>query len=95
MGYPNYKPPRLPPNATRQAEKLQGLVDDRGSTGDTTREDLRAVTRGELAGQGAVELQAVLLSAAPTAADYNKLVEDMRAVAALLNKLGADYRWTA
>lgn len=95
MGYPNYKPPRLPPNATRQAEKLQGLVDDRGSTGDANREDQRAVIRQDLTGQGTVELKAVYVSAAPTAAEYNALVDDVRAVAALLNKLGADYRWTA
>lgn len=96
MGYPGYKPPRPAPNEKRQAEKLQGLVDDRGSTSDANREDQRAVTRGDLAGQGTVELQAVLLTTgAPTAADYNKLVHDQRALAALLNKLGGDYRWTA
>lgn len=95
MGYPTTSQPKPQPNLQRQADALQALVDDRGrSTGDA-RTDQRAVTRGAVAGLGTVELQAVLLTGAPTAADYNKLVQDQRALAALLNQLGADFRWTA
>lgn len=95
MGYPLSSTPKPQPNLQRQADALQGLVDDRGrSTGDA-RTDQRAVTRGAVAELGTVELQAVLLSGAPTAADYNKLVTDLRALAAALNLVGADFRWTA
>lgn len=94
MTYPTTSSRKAPPSAQRQAEALQALVSDRGqSTGDP-RNDQRAVTRANLAGQGIIELQAVPLTGAPTAADYNKLVADQRALAALLNSLGADFRWT-
>lgn len=94
MGYPLSSRPKPQPNLQRQADSLQALVDDRGrSTGDA-RDDQRAVTRGDAAQQGTVELQAVLLTGAPTTADYNKLVTDLRALAAVLNQVGADVRWT-
>lgn len=95
MAYPTTSAPKPQPNLQRQADALQALVDDRGrSTGDP-RTDQRAVTRGNVASLGAVDLQALLLTGAPTAADYNKLVLDLRAVAACLNTLGADFRWSA
>lgn len=94
MSYPTASRRKPTPSAQRQSEALQALVDERGSSTGDARTDQRAVTRSAVAGQGTVELQAVLLSAAPSAADFNKLVADQRALAALLNKLGADFRWT-
>jgi hypothetical protein len=62
-------------------ENLQTLTGERGDG------DGRAITRGDL---GALTLTAVNVAAAPTAAEYNALVADMRAIAGLLARLGAE-----
>lgn len=94
MGYPTNKPPLDPPNKKRQAEALQGLVDDRGTSTGDTRDDQRAVTRGNLAAHGTIALTSAYAAGAnPTAAEHNALVEDVRALAGLLRALGAGITW--
>jgi hypothetical protein len=61
-------------------ENLQTLTGERGDG------DGRAITRADL---GAMTLTAVPVSATPTAAEYNALVDDMRAIASVLARIGA------
>ena len=89
MAYPTSTQKRLPPNVQRQRERLEGLVDDRGPD----RPQTAAVIREDVASLGTVKLRANFLTASPTMADYNNLVEDQRALASLLNKLGASFTW--
>lgn len=86
MGYPTNKTGRPGPNIAAQGERLQGLLGERGKDGG-----LKALTRGDAAAFGAVALKAQLVTAAPTADQHNALVEDIRAIAALLNGLGAKF----
>lgn len=88
MGYPKGSP-RAQPNVQRQRERMEALVEDRGPD----RPQTAAVTRDSLAALGTVKLRSTFITAAPTQADYNNMVEDMRALASLLNKLGANYTW--
>lgn len=84
MGYPTKGTARPGPNIAAQGERLQGLLGERGK-GDGP----KAITRGNLADFGDVKLKAAVVTAAPTAAEHNALVEDMRAIAAMLNRMGA------
>lgn len=91
MGYPNKRPGNPSPNLQRQNEKLQSLVGDRG----TGREEKLAVTRENAANLGTLQLlSANAAGATPTAAEHNALVTDVRALAALLNAMGAKITWT-
>lgn len=95
MGYPNRKIQSPAPNIAAQAEKLQGLIDDRGSTGGSSRKEQVAVKVGDLSGYGGITLtSAYAAGAAPTAAEHDALVTDVRALAGLLRKMGADITWT-
>lgn len=86
MGYPvNNK--RREPRDMVQSQQLQTLVGERGRNGD----DLKAATHDELASLGAITIQSVAITTAPTAADYNKIVADITALAAVLNKAGARF----
>lgn len=68
-----------------QAERMQDL------TGDRNNPQGRAVTVGMAQALGAVAIKAKRLSAAPTAADYNALVDDIATIAATLNAMGARF----
>jgi hypothetical protein len=85
MGYPRQTGARPAPNRVAQDERAAALVGDRGRQSDA----LKAVTRGDAAGAGAVNLKATFVSAAPTAAEHNALVADVRALAAVLARMGA------
>lgn len=71
-------------NAGAQSERLDRLLGQRGENNDG-----EAITRGAAASQGFVAIQSKLVSAAPTAAEHNALVADVRALAAILNAMGA------
>lgn len=86
MGYPESSKRREPRSAV-QSQQLEALVGERGRGG----EDRKAATHDELASLGAITIQSVQISAAPTAADYNKIVADITALAAVLNKAGARF----
>lgn len=87
MGYPNQAGGRTSPSRRGQDERAAALVGDRGRGA----EDLKALVRGDAAAAGLIALQATTVSAAPTAAEHNALVADIRAVAAVLNRLGAKF----
>ena len=86
MGYPQPKGPRPGPSRVAQDERAAALVGDRGRQA----EDMKAVLRGDAAGAGLIKLQATHVSAAPTAAEYNALLSDVRAIAAVLARMGAN-----
>lgn len=87
MGYPTVGRKRASPSLASQEERLGALVGDRGPNA----QDRKAVTRDVLAGMGNITLKAVRVTAAPTAAEYNNLLEDVRTVAAVLNAMGAKF----
>jgi hypothetical protein len=64
-------------------ERLQTLAGERGPRDGAQ----RAVMRGELADIGDVTMTASTLAADPTMDDYNKLLTDVQAVVALLERL--------
>lgn len=86
MGYPDNSKRREPRSAV-QAQQLEALIGERGRNG----EDLKAATHDEFASLGAITIQATQITGAPTASDYNKLVADIAALAAVLNKAGARF----
>lgn len=91
MGYPGNRNSNPSPSLQRQGEKLQGLVGDRGAG----REEKLAVTREDAAKLGTLQLlSANAAGAAPTAAEHNALVTDLRALAAVLNAMGAKITWS-
>lgn len=89
MGYPNKSGGKLPPNIARQEEKIQSLLGERANA----KPGLKAVTRDDMAVLGTIIIKSVHITAAPTAADYNALVDDMKAIAAVLNAAGAKLTW--
>jgi hypothetical protein len=89
MGYPTSSGGKPSPNRAAQGERLDTLLGDRGRADPS----LRAVLRKDAAEAGTIALQAALVSAAPTAAQYNALVADMQALAGILNRLGANITW--
>lgn len=87
MGYPTGKrTPRPQPNITAQTEQVQALT---GALGAKAGKE--AVTREMLASFGAVVMQSRSAATAPTQAEYNALLEDVHAIANLLNQLGASF----
>ena len=87
MAYPTGKrAPRPQPNITAQTEQVQALT---GALGAKAGKE--AVTREMLASFGAVVMQSRSVAAAPTQAEYNALLEDVHAIANLLNQLGASF----
>jgi len=91
MGYPDKRAGNPSPSLRRQGEQLQALVGDRGAG----REDKLAVTRDNAATLGTLQLlSANAAGATPTAAEHNALVADLRALAAVLNAVGAKITWT-
>jgi hypothetical protein len=87
MGYPDRKDVKPTPQARARAERVDALA---GARTDTAPEK-QAVTRGDMAAQGAVRLMSAKVSAPPTAAEHNALVDDVRALAAALNAMGAKF----
>lgn len=87
MGYPNRTGTKAAPNIVAQDEYLGALLGDRGK-GDP---GLAAVKRGDAAGAGLIALQAKTVTAAPTAAEHNALVNDMRAIAGVLARMGGRF----
>jgi len=90
MGYPGSSRQR-PSGANRAtAERLEALVGERRNNTP----EQRAVIREDAAGLGTIALKSTTVSAAPTAAEHNALVEDVRALAAVLNAVGAKITWS-
>lgn len=87
MSYPTRRSPRLQPGVAVQAERVSALLGERNRTG----EDQAAVTRDAMASLGNIALKAKAVSAAPTAAEFNALLDDVRALAAVLNANGAKF----
>jgi hypothetical protein len=86
MGFPPRTDSRASPRQRGQQERAEALTGDRAGA-----ENRKAITRDDAARLGAVKLQSALVSAAPTAADHNALVNDIRALAAVLNGMGANF----
>jgi hypothetical protein len=89
MGYPTRTTGKPSPNRAAQSERVDALL------GERARDDpsLRAVIRGDAAAAGTIALQASMVTAAPTAAQYNALVHDIQALASVLNRMGASFTW--
>lgn len=88
MGYPANTTARPGPRARGKEERAEALTGDRpGAPGKM------AITREDAAKLGAIKLRAAKVTAAPTAADFNALVDDIRTVAAILNGMGANLTW--
>jgi hypothetical protein len=87
MGYPKRTPVARPqPNIAAQAEQVQALT---GALGASAGKE--AITRENVGALGQVKIKSRYASAAPTQAEYNALVDDMKSIASLLNSLGADF----
>lgn len=85
MTYPTRTGTRPPPQTKSQDEKSKLLT---GMNGDVPAK--LAVTRGDAGALGTVKLLSAKVTSAPTAADHNALVSDIRALAAVLNGMGAN-----
>lgn len=86
MTYPTRTGMRPLPQANSQDEKAKLLTGMNG-----TDPDKLAVTRGDVGKLGLIALKSTHVSSAPTAADHNALVDDVRAIAALLTQMGATF----
>lgn len=86
MGYPKSNGARPQPRTSVQGERLDALT---GALGAKAGKE--AVTREEFLSLGTTAIKCKYATAAPTMAEYNALVDDVRALAALLNKLGAQF----
>lgn len=89
MTYPTTSKPKVNRTAKVDFERLQALAGERKN--DTP--DQQAVTQGDAASQGTIQLTSTILTAAPTMANYNALVADMRALSGVLNAMGAKITW--
>lgn len=90
MGYPANSRRRVGVAARSTAERVEALLGERRNNTP----EQQAVTRAEPAGQGTLALKSANVTAAPTAAEHNALVEDMRALAGVLNAMGAKITWS-
>lgn len=90
MTYPTSSRKKLDPTAKQNVERLQALAGERKN--DTPEQE--AVTQGSASGLGTIALTAAILTASPAMADYNKLVADTRALASVLNAMGAKITWS-
>ena len=86
MSYPTRTDVKPTPQQRAQNERAQALT---GSGGNQP--EKKAVTRADVASLGTIKLLSAHVSAAPTAADHNALVDDVRAIAAVLNAMGAKF----
>lgn len=85
--YPSKPLPRESRKDRALKERAESLTGTRSGVGD----EKRAVTQEEAAQLGIVTLRAAYVTAAPTAAQHNALVDDIRAIAATLNAMGAKF----
>lgn len=90
MGYPDSRRNRVSGAARATAERLEALVGERRNNTP----EQQAVTRQESGSLGTLALKSAAVTAAPTAADHNALVDDVRALAAVLNAMGAKITWS-
>lgn len=86
MSYPTKPRSRPQPRAGVQGERLDALT---GALGAKAGKE--AITREQFAALGTTAIQCKYATAAPTMAEYNALVDDVRALASLLNLLGAQF----
>lgn len=87
MGYPKRTNNGRPqPNISAQTEQVQALT---GALGASAGKE--AVVRENLSAHGLIAVRSRLAAAAPTQAEFNALVEDVHAIAVLLNQLGAGF----
>lgn len=86
MGYPTRSDIKPTPQQREQSNRSQSLTGLQG-----TDSEKKAVTREDAANLGAVRLLSARVSAAPSAADHNALVDDVRALALVLNAMGAKF----
>lgn len=86
MGYPPGAIKRTPRERvlTERAEALTGARNDKAP-------EKLAVTRENMGQSGSVKLLSERVAAAPTMEQHNALVEDVRQIVALLNKMGANF----
>lgn len=85
MGYPTI-PARKKGPASARNERVDDLLGERrGAEGGSG----RAVTVKDAATMGQVQLKSARVSASPTMEQHNALVEDLRTIAAILNRMGA------
>lgn len=80
--YPS-KGTRLPGPVNARPERLDELAGERG--------DDRAVMQSDTAELGTIAILSRRVTAAPTAAEHNALVEDLHAIASMLNRMGAKF----
>lgn len=87
MGYPKRaSAPRPQPNIRAQTEEVQALT---GALGAQAGKE--AITREMFASFGTVAIKSRNAASTPTQTEYNALVEDVHAIANLLNLLGANF----
>lgn len=68
-----------------QLESLQAMIGERGTPA------MKAVRRGDVARIGPIKLTSDRVTAAPTMADHNKLVDDVKTLAAAIERLAAAF----
>lgn len=86
MGYPIRTGARTTPQQKGQQASAEALTGFGGAAPEK-----KAITREDAGALGAVRLLSAKVTAAPTAAEHNALVEDLRAIAALLNTMGSNF----
>lgn len=85
MTYPTRTGQKITPQDNALGERAKSLAGLNGTP------EKVAITRGDAASLGAVALKSVKVIAAPTAAQHNALVDDIRAIATALNAMGANF----
>lgn len=86
MGYPTRNDIKPTPQQREQSNRSQSLTGLQGADSEK-----KAITREDAANFGAVRLLSARISAAPSAAEHNALVDDVRALALVLNAMGAKF----
>jgi hypothetical protein len=89
MGYPDRTDAKPSPQQRGKQERAEALTGSRSSAS----QERRAITREDTAAQGIVKLLSsrLLPSASVTVDDHNAVVDDIRAIAAVLNAMGAKF----
>lgn len=87
MPYPVRTGVKPTPQQRGAAERSEALTGSRGAGAV----DKKAITREDAAAKGTQLLRSVHVSAAPTAAQHNALVDDIRAIASVLSAMGARF----
>lgn len=84
--YPDKPTPRTSPKDRNQRQRAEELTGTRAGVPEK-----KAVTREDAAALGQVELLSAMVTAAPTVAQHNALVADIRQIANALNRMGAKF----